>query len=62
MKNRGASYLRSKEERMAWELEGRIRAKEIRQYVDEKSGVVVRVFEGCGEGNRFRTIPTGYSE
>jgi hypothetical protein len=41
-------------------MEGRPKAKEIRQYRDEKSGVVVHVFEGCGEGNRFRTIPTGY--
>ena len=56
---KGKEYLKNREARMAMELEKRSKVKEIRQYLDEKSGVLVHVFEGP-EPRPFKTVPTGY--
>ena len=62
MKNRGSQYLRGKESMLKVMEAERRACKQIGEYVDDKSGVKVRVYEPCGDGLKFRSIPTGYSE
>ena len=63
MKNRGSQYLRGKKAMLKVMMEERgLAPKQIGSYRDEKSGVEVKVFEGCGDGRKFRTVPTGWSD
>ena len=55
MKKRGSVFQKVRKD------EERMKAKEIRQYVDEKSGVVVHVFAGP-EPKPYRGVPTGWSD
>ena len=61
MKNRGSQYLRGKKAMLKVMMEERgLAPKLVRSYWDEKEGVMVRVYQECGDGKRFKTIPTGY--
>ena len=56
MKNRGSEYLRNKAK-----AEERIKPREIRQYQDLKTGVVVHVFAGV-EDKPHKSLPVGWSD
>lgn len=57
--NRGSQYLRGKEGMLKVMKEERREPKEIGRYVDEKTGVTVKVYSGPEERS-FKTVPTGY--
>ena len=63
MKNRGSQYLRGKKAMLKVMMEERgLAPKQIGSYIDQKCGVEVKVFEGCGDGRKFRTVPVGWSD
>lgn len=60
--NRGTQYLRGKEGMLKVMKEERGKPpKEIMQYLDEKTGVMVHVLEGVKDV-QYRTIPFGWLE
>ena len=58
-KNRGAEYLRSREAKMAMELEERSERKIEALYCDVVSRILVMKLEGPKE-TRFRSVPVGW--
>lgn len=58
-KNRGADYLRGREMRMA--LEERSKQREIRSYLDVKTGVMVKVLAGPEDKPYTQGVPCGWS-
>lgn len=59
--NRGTQYLRGKEGMLKVMKEERKPPREIRSYLDEKTGVIVHVFAGP-ENKPYRGVPCGWSD